>query len=222
VHVFYLLISSKIDRTTFPTGRTWCLYWQTVPPTRHEEFILCREWFLLTPLDYLPSSRCRHGRNGLSNDNDDDNDDEEDDDDDDVDHHDHANDDYSKDDDDDEEDNNNDKENDEDHNNDDDDDDDNDEDDDDDDDVSLYSVSTASLEIFCGYIQCNGHILVPSRENDPNPNKEDDVYSISTVDFEDFRQFLQHNSRANHDEDKDDEDDEDNGDDGDDGVDEDD
>ena len=191
-----------MDRTTFPTRRSWRLYWQTVPPTRRVEFIPRWEWFLLTSLDYLPLSRHRQGRNGLSIEDDDkDNDDDDDDDDDDndeddnedddndddeeeeddnkIDHHDNTDDNYAvdkdEDDDDDndddsldhhdnEEDDNNGEENDGDDN-----------DDDDDDDGFLYSVSTVDLEVFCRYIQRNGHILLTSHENDSNTNKEDDV-----------------------------------------------
>ena len=69
-----------MDRITSPTRRSLRLYWQTVPPTRREEFIWRREWFLLPSLDYLPLSRHRHGRNGLSNKDGDYDDKEEDDD----------------------------------------------------------------------------------------------------------------------------------------------
>ena len=192
MHVFHLLLSSKMDQTTPPTCHSLCLYWQTVPPNHHKEFIQCCKWFLLTLRDYLPLSRRRHGCNGLSNkDDDNDNNDEDDedidvdhhdntdddyanddegkDDNDNMDHHDHTDDDNSEDDNDDKEDDNNDEGNDNDDDNDNNNNDDDDDDDDDDnDDVSLYSVSTVGLEVLCRYIQHNGHILVPSHENDSN------------------------------------------------------
>ena len=127
-----------MDQTTSPTCRSLHLYWQTVPPTRCEEFIRCWEWFLLTSLDYLPLSRHRHGCNGLSNEDDNDNDKEEDDGIDNIDDKYKDNDDEDDDDDEEDDDNNEESDN--------DDDDDDDDDNDVDDDVSVYSVSTVGLE----------------------------------------------------------------------------
>ena len=55
-----------MDLATSPTCRSYCLYWQSVPPTRREEFLQCHEWFEFTPLNYLPVSRHCRGRHGLS------------------------------------------------------------------------------------------------------------------------------------------------------------
>ena len=100
MHVFHLLLPSKMDRTTSPTRRSRRLYWQTVPPTRRKEFIRRREWFLLTSLVYIPLSRHRHGRKGLSNKDDDDGDDDDEEEDNDiddinVDHHNNTEDNYA-------------------------------------------------------------------------------------------------------------------------------
>ena len=67
MHVFHLLLSSKIDLATSPTHQSCCLYWQSsVPPTRREVFLRRRKWFEFTLLNYLLSSRRRCGRHGLS------------------------------------------------------------------------------------------------------------------------------------------------------------
>ena len=54
-----------MDLATSPTRRSCRLYWQSVPPTRREDFLRRRKWFKFTSLNYLLSSR--RGRHGLSN-----------------------------------------------------------------------------------------------------------------------------------------------------------
>jgi hypothetical protein len=55
-----------MDQATSPTPRSCRFYWQSVPPTRREEFLRRHKWFEFTSLNYLPSSRRIRGRHGLS------------------------------------------------------------------------------------------------------------------------------------------------------------
>ena len=55
-----------MDLATSPTCQSCRLYWQSVPPTRREEFLRRRKWFEFTLLNYLPSSHCISGRHSLS------------------------------------------------------------------------------------------------------------------------------------------------------------
>ena len=56
-----------MDLATSPTCWSCRLYWQSIPPTRREEFLRRRKWFEFTPLNYLPSSHRIHRCHGLSN-----------------------------------------------------------------------------------------------------------------------------------------------------------
>ena len=55
-----------MDLATSPTHKSCPLYWQSVSPTRREEFLRRRTWFEFTSLNYFPSSRRIRGCHGLS------------------------------------------------------------------------------------------------------------------------------------------------------------